>query len=48
MTSSRWGGEGGQVKNGQNSDGSGLLQGGGRESVEIEYQLNINWIEIEL
>ena len=27
MTSSRWG-EGGQVKNGQNSDGSGWLQEG--------------------
>ena len=36
MTSSRWvkggrGGGGGQVKNGKNSDGSGWLQGGGRE-----------------
>ena len=30
MTSSRWGEEwGGQIKNGQNSDGSGWLQGGG-------------------
>ena len=27
MTSSRWWGGGGQVKNGQNSDGSGSLQG---------------------
>ena len=38
MISSRWGGggEGDQVKNGKNSDGSGWLQGGrGRESTEI-------------
>ena len=30
MTSSRWG-EGGQVKNGKNLDGSRWLQGGGGE-----------------
>ena len=35
MTSSRWG-EGSQVKNGTNSDGSGWLQRGrGRGSTEI-------------
>ena len=32
MTPSRWG-DGGQVKNGQNSDGSGWLQGGEEEGI---------------
>ena len=36
MTSSRWG-EGGPVKNGKNSDGSGWLQEQGGEGDEIGY-----------